>query len=291
MINGKPSRWALIGAVSAALPFGLVWFHSQESVGPAVVLAPDLFSHDSAAGAKWSQAIWADLLPEVAQGADPKPGTKAQNPARPGAFRRQQILQEYLRRQSMTPDERQQESETERKNEEEEWSNFLEFFKYNSPNRFAVLSQSKLPPDAPRRVALMTRWLNMQQMKDNQPDLYLKHVEQFQQEDRLFDLAIRLRRAKKNGNAVVAGDLEKQIGVEEGKLVDINLAERKLQIQHTKELLDQQQAKLAEDEANRVQLIAQQQQRIIDQALNSGPQANPVPVEGTTPEAAPVEAP
>jgi hypothetical protein len=186
----------------------------------------------------------------------------------PGYFPRRRLLMDFLRWQSLSPEERERQLDAQREHEGEEWAGLLQFLKDNSPNRYLlVLRQSPAPrPGSMARNRLLQRWLNLEQLQRNQPALYTVHVEQFKEEDVVIGLVAQLRQAINHGDDGRADELHQEIQSEAGKLVELGLHERALRIDNATALLHQEQIRLDQDKANKDKLVQQRADQIFQQA-------------------------
>ncbi|MGA2230820.1 MAG: hypothetical protein ABSH22_07965, partial [Tepidisphaeraceae bacterium] len=229
------------------------------------------------AAGSWFSAtsVWTGVQPALAQAAGAPGRGQQARPQNPQG--RQQRILEYLRQPDLTPQERAHELDLIRQNEEQEWGNFLSFFKEVSPNRYRSMQLRPPLPGAPVRLSLMQRWLNLQQYKQTEPELYGMHVEQFRVEDEIFGLAAQLRVATRRGNSSQANIVRAQIKVQADKLVDLNLSERAAQIEYARKQLDQQEATLNDDKANIAKLYQQREGSILQESQVGGLLQNPAP--------------
>lgn len=218
--------------------------------------------------AQWLSIKSSAVLADVAQPSTAQTATPAPAPDNPALFPRRRLLMDYLRWQSLGPEERDRQFESQRQHEAEEWEGLLQFLKDNSPNRYLlVLRTTPSPrPGSLARVRLLQRWLNLELLQRTQPELYAVHVQQFREEDVVMGLAIQLRQARNHGDEGRADELTRQIHTEVAKLVDLGLHERAVRIQNLQALLRQEQGRLDQDMANKDQLVRQRADQIFQQA-------------------------
>jgi hypothetical protein len=189
----------------------------------------------------------------------------------PGPFQQRRLLLDYLRWQSMGPQDRRNLQHR----EEDEWRQFLEFMKVNSPNRSQLLLRQNLRPGAPIRVRLLQRWQNMELQRNNK-DLYNVLLQEFKEEDVVVGLAAQLRVARQTADSDDRiADIRQQIEETAGKLVELNLQQRRIRIDIARKLLDQEEANLEQDTTNRVSLADQRAQQLLNEANRGFPSTRP----------------
>ena len=163
-----------------------------------------------------------------------------------------------LRLDSMSDEDK----EALKKSRTDGWKAFLEFLKVNAPNRYDILTKQQMSLGSQQQTRLMQRWLNMEQLKTSQRDMYDLMVQQFTTEDRLIGLAARLLLSSRKHDGNETG-IEKEIRAQAFVSEELSLSQRNLRIQNEQRALDQQRTDWQQDTKNQKQLADERAQAII----------------------------
>jgi hypothetical protein len=142
---------------------------------------------------------------------------------------------------------------------QQEWDEMMDFMEQYSPARWHVLSSLNLPPTAPVRLDAIRKWRNYTLARDHLPQVADQLIERFQLEDDLFALTLT---AQENADSGL-DQFHDKIQAKVQKLVDLDLAERQTRIDKLEKLLDQEKAKLAQDQASEDKTVDQRTNAIL----------------------------
>jgi hypothetical protein len=132
----------------------------------------------------------------------------------------------------------------------QEWDEMMDFLRTNSPNRAKVLEDTDAY-NSPRRFAVLKRWRDYKFVTEHFPEIADLRVQRFQIEDALLGLQLQARRDPQH-----VQDLQPQVMAKVAQLVQLSIEERQRRIQKMEDLLGQERQKMAEDQANESQRIA-----------------------------------
>jgi hypothetical protein len=202
--------------------------------------------------------LWAATTDAIA---DSTPPAAPASPTAPMRAYQRRLSMDYLRWQAADP----QEQAIQSQREAEEWTKLVGFIKENSPNRYLLLlRQTPAPlPGSMVRFRLLQRWLNLEQLQRNQPDLYAIRVDQFKAEDAMIGLVAEFRQARRHTDFGRVRDLKARIRAQAAKLVDLNLRDRQLRLKNIQAALSQQESQLAQDMLNRDKLVDERANQIL----------------------------
>jgi hypothetical protein len=138
------------------------------------------------------------------------------------------------------------------------WDRALEFFRENSPKRWAAYE--KLPDNkkAELRPMIMGRYVGMNFLNKDNPQLHELRKKQLQVEDDVFDLRNQLSAKRKDP------DLEGQLKEKVTELVGLRMEERANKIQQLQKLLEDEQKKLKEDEDRKDRVVDREYNAILN---------------------------
>jgi hypothetical protein len=126
----------------------------------------------------------------------------------------------------------------------EEWEAVAAFTRQHSPQRWK--SFMELPEDKQERVrrAMHWRFLQVERLKEQQPELFDLQVRRLAIEDQIFPLALQIRRAEGEetpGTQAAREELRKQVVA----LVEVGLKEREVRLERFKERLQAEEEQIS----------------------------------------------
>jgi hypothetical protein len=142
----------------------------------------------------------------------------------------------------------------------QEWNDMMDFMQENSPARWHVLSTLNPKLDSPIAKDAIRKWRNYTVTRDHLPQVADQLVQRFRVEDDLFAITLTAQENAANG----LDEFYDKIHAKVEKLVQLDFAERQMRIDKLQNLIEEEKAKLASDQANEEKTVDQRTEAILN---------------------------
>ena len=142
---------------------------------------------------------------------------------------------------------------------QQEWNDMMAFMEENAPARWHVLANLQLPDDSPVRLDAIRKWRNFNFTKEHFPAVADQLLRRFQLEDDLFALVMA---AQAEGGEQVA-QIRDKVRDKVSQMVQLDFSERQTRIDKLRKMLEEEQSRLARDQASQDKLIDQRTDAIM----------------------------